>query len=45
MVENWNSANGFVFFGKGGEIETNRIEDQEISALALSIFSRRRWYM
>ena len=37
VVENWNSANGFVFFGKGGEIATNRIEDQEISALSLHL--------
>jgi TnpA family transposase len=37
VVENWNSANGFIFFGKGGEIATNRIEDQEISVLALHL--------
>jgi len=37
VVENWNSANGFVFFGKGGEIATNNIEDQEISVLALHL--------
>jgi TnpA family transposase len=37
VVENWNSANGFVFFGKGGEVATNRLEDQEISVLALHL--------
>ena len=37
VVENWNSANGFVFFGKGGEIATNRVADQETSALALHL--------
>lgn len=37
VVENWNSANGFIFFGKGGEIATNRIEDQEISVLSLHL--------
>ena len=37
MIENWNSANGFVFFGKGGEIATNRVRDQEIAALALQL--------
>jgi len=26
VIENWNSANGFIFYGKGGEIATNRIE-------------------
>ena len=23
VVENWNSANGFIFYGKGSEISTN----------------------
>ena len=36
-VETWNSANGFVFFGKGGEIATNRLEDQEIAMLSLHL--------
>lgn len=34
VVENWNSATSFVFFGKGGEIASNRLDDQEISAMA-----------
>jgi TnpA family transposase len=37
VVENWNSANGFIFYGKGGEIATNRLEDQEISVLSLHL--------
>jgi len=37
VVENWNSANGFIFFGKGGEISTNRIEDQELAVLSLHL--------
>ncbi|MGQ4815471.1 Tn3 family transposase [Agrobacterium vitis] len=37
VVENWNSANGFVFFGKGGEMATNRTDEQEVSALALHL--------
>jgi Tn3 transposase DDE domain len=37
MVENWNSANGFIFYGKGGEVATNRLEDQELSVLALHL--------
>ncbi len=37
MVENWNSANSFVFFGKNGEVATNRLEDQEISVLSLHL--------
>ncbi|KLU63705.1 Tn3 transposase DDE domain protein [Desulfosporosinus acididurans] len=37
VVENWNSANGFIFYGKGGEISTNRLEDQEIAVLSLHL--------
>ncbi|MEN8906986.1 MAG: Tn3 family transposase [Clostridiales bacterium] len=37
VVENWNSANGFIFYGKSGEICTNRIEDQEIAVLSLHL--------
>jgi hypothetical protein len=37
VVENWNSANSFIFFGKGGEISTNRIEDQEVAVLSLHL--------
>lgn len=37
VVENWNSANAFIFFGKGGEVTANQLEDQEISVLALHL--------
>ena len=37
VVENWNSANDFIFFGKGGEIATNRFEDQELAMLSLHL--------
>jgi TnpA family transposase len=37
VIENWNSANGFIFYGKGGEIATNRLEDQEIAVLSLHL--------
>lgn len=37
MVENWNSANGFIFFGKGNKISTNRLENQEIAVLSLHL--------
>lgn len=37
VVENWNSANSFIFFGKGGEVAANQLEDQEISVLALHL--------
>lgn len=37
VVENQNSANSFIFYGKGGEISINRIEDQELSVLSLHL--------
>jgi len=37
VIENWNSANDFIFFGKGGEIATNRLEDQELAILSLHL--------
>ena len=37
VVENWNSANDFIFFGKGGKIATNRFEDQELAMLSLHL--------
>lgn len=45
MVENWNSANGFVFFGKSGEFATNRISDQAISAHALHLLQASLVYI
>ena len=37
VIENWNSANNFIFFGKGGEMASNRPDDQEISMLSLHL--------
>lgn len=37
VVENWNLANSFIFYGKGGEIATNRMEDQEMAVLSLHL--------
>ncbi|MGB7522262.1 MAG: Tn3 family transposase [Spirulinaceae cyanobacterium] len=37
VVESWNRANGFIFFGKAREITTNRLQDQEIAALSLHL--------
>jgi hypothetical protein len=37
VVENWNSANGFIFYGKSGEIATNRLDDQELSVFSLHL--------
>lgn len=37
VVENWNSANDFVYYGKSGEITSNCHDDQEISMLCLHL--------
>lgn len=37
VVENWNGAHSFIFCGKGGEVASNRLEDQELSVLALHL--------
>jgi len=37
VVENWNSANSFIFYGKDGEMATNSIYEQEISMLSLHL--------
>lgn len=37
VIENWNSASDFILFGYGGEIATNRQEDQELTMLTLHL--------
>jgi TnpA family transposase len=37
VIENWNSANDFIYFGKGGEMASKRADDQEISMLSLNM--------
>lgn len=37
VVENWNSANNFIFYGKSSEFATNQIALQEISMLCLHL--------
>jgi TnpA family transposase len=37
VIENWNSANDFMLYGKGGEFASNRLEDQEILMLSLHL--------
>lgn len=45
VVENWNSANAFIFFGKSGEVSSNRLEDQELSVLALHLLQSSLVYV
>jgi hypothetical protein len=37
VIENWNSANNFIWYGKGGEIAVNNKEDQELAILSLHL--------
>ena len=37
MVENYNGVNDYIFFGKSGELPSNRREEQEISMICLQI--------
>ncbi|MGH9900148.1 MAG: Tn3 family transposase, partial [Pyrinomonadaceae bacterium] len=37
VVENWNSANDFILYGKGGEFASNKLEVQEILMLSLHL--------
>lgn len=37
VVENWNSANGFIFYAKNGEFASNHIALQELSMLCLHL--------
>jgi TnpA family transposase len=37
VVENWNSANDFIFYGKSGDFATNQVALQEISMLCLHL--------
>ena len=36
-MEQWNSANDFILYGKGGEFASNRLEDQELAMLSLHL--------
>jgi TnpA family transposase/(2Fe-2S) ferredoxin len=44
-VENWNSANTFIFYGKNSEMRSNSLEDQEVSALSLQLLQNCLVYM
>ena len=37
VIENWNGANNFIFYGRSGEFATNSREDQETAMLALHL--------
>jgi len=37
VVENWNGANAFIFYGRHGEMSANRRDEQELSMLCLHL--------
>lgn len=37
MIENWNSANGFIFYGRQGDISSNDRDAQEVSILSMHL--------
>lgn len=45
VVESWNSANGFIFYGKQGEFSSNNVEAQEISLLSLHLLQASLVYV
>lgn len=45
VVERWNGVNNFIYFGKGGEFATNRLEEQEVSVLSLHLLQASLVYI
>ncbi len=45
VVECWNGTNGFIFYGNGGELATNRQEDQEMGLLCLHLLQASLVYI
>ena len=45
VIERWNSVNGFIFYGKNSEFSSNRLEEQELSVLALHLLQSSLVYI
>ena len=45
VVESWNRANSVIFFGKGGDIATNRRDEQELAVLCLRVLQAALVYV
>ena len=45
VVESWNGANGVIAYGKGGEIATNRRDEQEMFVCCLRILQAAMVYV
>lgn len=44
-VEQWNSVNTYIFYGKNSEMSSNVFEDQEVAALSLQLLQNCLVYM
>ena len=45
VVECWNAINGFIFYGKGGDLATNQKESQEMGLLCLHLLQASLVYV
>jgi hypothetical protein len=45
VVESWNRANSVIFYGKNGDLATNRRDEQEMSVLCLRILQAALVYV
>ena len=45
VIEQWNSANDFIFFARRGDMVSNRREDHEIRMLALHLLQNCMVYI
>ena len=45
VVESWNSTNGFIYYGKRGEVSTNRKDNQEMGLLCLHLLQASMVYI
>ena len=45
VVEHWNGANSFILYGRGGELATDRVEDQEITMPCLHLLQNCMVYV
>ena len=45
VVERWNGVNGFIFYGRKGEISSNNQEEQELSMLCLHLLQMSLVYI
>ena len=45
VVESWNNTNGFIYYGKRGDVSTNRKDNQEMSLLCLHLLQASMVYI